>query len=439
MNNTNYLEGYRPGKHDKNNPFNFKGSYEEFLKIPYHSYITAAAFDPGSFYKKDYIKCKCIDCDKEIINQIASYYHFEEKVEKGEADSIQKGFLCKSCKIKRLYQRDYGVDNPNQLQEIKINNRKTFYENHPNIIPYSEEPIELNMEWEDFCKLSMQTGQKVKFICKDCKEETILTFGALRGRKKHTINADFYCKKCQTKHSTYNVKVEDLNFPEFTGHTFEEFLEFKKENNLSTEATVIINCRRCGKKDFIKVNNILHRKRKDVDLCSGCYMEDSLDELSIEGSEIEEEIYNFIKSFYKGKIERHNRYLLDPQEIDIYLPELKLGIEFNGDYWHNSKIKDKYYHQNKSLKCLNLGVRLFHIYEKEWYQSSDIFKDLLYKIINNQEPINTENVINLPFDKGNYIYYLNNGYHIKEVLEPQLKPGYKKNEVFDSGIIILEK
>jgi hypothetical protein len=35
-------------------------------------------------------------------------------------------------------------------------------------------------------------------------------------------------------------------------------------------------------------------------------------------------------------------------EIDIYLPELKLGFEFNGLYWHSNKFKEKNYHLNKT-------------------------------------------------------------------------------------------
>ena len=32
-----------------------------------------------------------------------------------------------------------------------------------------------------------------------------------------------------------------------------------------------------------------------------------------------------------------NRYKIDNKEIDIYIPELKFGIEYDGIYFHNSK------------------------------------------------------------------------------------------------------
>ena len=43
-------------------------------------------------------------------------------------------------------------------------------------------------------------------------------------------------------------------------------------------------------------------------------------------------------------------------ELDIYLPILKIGIEYDGSYWHKNK-KDKDLEKNK--KCKNLGIKLY--------------------------------------------------------------------------------
>lgn len=53
-------------------------------------------------------------------------------------------------------------------------------------------------------------------------------------------------------------------------------------------------------------------------------------------------------------------------EIDVFLPEYKIGIEFNGSYWHSSLQKEKNYHFNKSKMAEERGIRLIHIYEYEW-------------------------------------------------------------------------
>jgi hypothetical protein len=35
-----------------------------------------------------------------------------------------------------------------------------------------------------------------------------------------------------------------------------------------------------------------------------------------------------------SKIERHNKTILDGKEVDIFIPEYNLAIEFDGLYWH---------------------------------------------------------------------------------------------------------
>lgn len=94
-------------------------------------------------------------------------------------------------------------------------------------------------------------------------------------------------------------------------------------------------------------------------------------------SEKEKDLENYIRSIYKGEIEISNRTLIYPYELDIYIPNLKLAFEFNGNYWHSEEIlNDKKfisgikYHQHKSLKCKELGVRLIHIFEYEWDNES---------------------------------------------------------------------
>lgn len=79
----------------------------------------------------------------------------------------------------------------------------------------------------------------------------------------------------------------------------------------------------------------------------------------------ENDICNYLLNFVN--IKRNNRKILgNGQEIDIYIPEYKVGIEVNGDYWHSSLQKDKNYHFEKSKLAEEKGIRLIHIWEYEW-------------------------------------------------------------------------
>lgn len=90
----------------------------------------------------------------------------------------------------------------------------------------------------------------------------------------------------------------------------------------------------------------------------------------------ETEIKDFLISecnIKEEEIVMHERTVLSPLEIDIYIPSRHIGIEFNGDYWHSDahqKFQDhsgrSTYHQKKSLQAEEKGVFLFHIFEYEW-------------------------------------------------------------------------
>lgn len=61
-------------------------------------------------------------------------------------------------------------------------------------------------------------------------------------------------------------------------------------------------------------------------------------------------------------------------EIDIYLPDYKLGIEFNGLWWHSSKYRKSDYHLNKTELSEKNNIKLLHIFEDEWIHKQDIVK-----------------------------------------------------------------
>jgi hypothetical protein len=97
----------------------------------------------------------------------------------------------------------------------------------------------------------------------------------------------------------------------------------------------------------------------------------------------EEEIVNFLKSILPNTtIERRNRILIAPQELDILIPQKKVAIEFNGLIWHSDKFNtDKKYHLNKTNECKNQGINLIHIFEDEWLFHKDTVKAKLKRIL----------------------------------------------------------
>lgn len=76
--------------------------------------------------------------------------------------------------------------------------------------------------------------------------------------------------------------------------------------------------------------------------------------------------------------ETNNRTVCKPQEIDIVIPTLKIGIEFNGLYWHSEIHKDSiHYHRKKSETAKSNGFELIHIWEDDWKYRNDIVRSIL--------------------------------------------------------------
>ena len=100
-------------------------------------------------------------------------------------------------------------------------------------------------------------------------------------------------------------------------------------------------------------------------------------------SSFEYQIFNILKN-YTDNIVIHNRNIIYPNELDIYIPEFKTAIEVNGNYYHDVNIVGAQYHQNKTIKCIQRDIRLIHIFENEWKHNKDDIIYILDGIFNNK-------------------------------------------------------
>jgi hypothetical protein len=111
------------------------------------------------------------------------------------------------------------------------------------------------------------------------------------------------------------------------------------------------------------------------------------------GSRIQEEIVDYIKSIYSGKVIENDRTILEQilnqkLELDIYIPDLKIAFEINGVYWHSygknntSLIQgdlnfNKTRHLVKTEACEKLGIQLIHISDTEYIKKKNIYRSVI--------------------------------------------------------------
>lgn len=92
------------------------------------------------------------------------------------------------------------------------------------------------------------------------------------------------------------------------------------------------------------------------------------------------EVEEFIKRLGFDIIVR-NRTIIKPLELDIYIPEKQLAIEYCGLYWHTSEYKEPDYHKNKTDLCEEQGIRLITIFSDEWINNRTLVESKLKNLL----------------------------------------------------------
>jgi hypothetical protein len=111
------------------------------------------------------------------------------------------------------------------------------------------------------------------------------------------------------------------------------------------------------------------------------WVEKNIDNLPKKNSsEGEKELLAWIKEI--GFINAKKIRMLDPItnkkiELDIFIPELNIGFEYNGDYYHSEVYLDNHYHLAKTLFFKNKGIRVIHIFENTWKKRKPQFKSYI--------------------------------------------------------------
>ena len=162
------------------------------------------------------------------------------------------------------------------------------------------------------------------------------------------------------------VSVEDKINQGINVHN--DFYDYSKVNYVNAKTKVIINCPKHG--DFEQILNN-HIKGHGCPKCS------------ISGYQISKQEQDYadylIELLGDKNVEQSNRTILNGKELDIYLPEHKMAIEYNGLYWHSSSDKEddakkRKQHLEKTELCAKQGIELLHINEGD---NVDLWKQVI--------------------------------------------------------------
>lgn len=147
----------------------------------------------------------------------------------------------------------------------------------------------------------------------------------------------------------------------------------------------------------------------------------------------EQEIYEYCKVLLGESIDiiSNSRQIIKDKEgrcleLDIYIPEKRLAIEYNGIYYHSAK--DKYYHLTKTEACESKGIRLLHIWEDLWNSKKNIYKSIIASALGvYQEKIYARKCICREISQSDYEDFLNRN-HIQGTVQSKIRLGLFYNE-----------
>ena len=200
-------------------------------------------------------------------------------------------------------------------------------------------------------------------------------------RVKYQNTEEFKNKRLNTMLSKYGTKsmgngwTDDVK-ERYDTARIEKYEKLCEKSNLEileymTNHILRVKCKKCGG-EFITNNlsylpyDIIHCKN-----CSDVYKDCAtvlkvysiLDEIGVE----------YIKN---------DRTIINPYEIDVFIPSHNIGIEVNGNFWHSELCgKDRNYHINKTELANKSNVKLIHIFEDEIETKYDIVKSRILNLL----------------------------------------------------------
>ena len=250
-----------------------------------------------------------------------------------------------------------------------------YEENYPLVI---EESKKIG---ETFKKLYGKNSVNYKEI-KDKKEKTsILKYGEIHHMKNESIK-NKYKNKCieiygvdnPAKNIDIKNKISDKERNTKTSYFINNHIPYNiKLIGVSSDNIFELYDTLCFHKFNINRQLLTVRNRINHKICTICNPVDSN-----QVSEIEN-IFNNRLNSHGLNIERNIKGLLGTKhELDIYLPDYKIGIEINGSKFHSELHgKNEKYHLNKTEMFNNIGIRLFHFFDDEIENKLDIIESMI--------------------------------------------------------------
>ena len=366
----------------------------------------------GKVYKGWHLHFTCEKCHKNVVNK--NWYKYKRKIKKNM-------YLCLQCfkkqtnlerygfenpsqnedvksKRKKTFLNKYGVENPSQNEDVKSKRKKTFLNKYGVENPSQNEDVKNRREQTNLKKYGVKYPLQNEGIKKKTKENNLKKYGIenpfqneeVKNKIKET-NFRKYGVQYPLQNEGIREKIKQTNLGKYGVENISQNEEIKQKAKVKAlekhflslynkfiDLTPLFSIKEYGgiNKEYPwkcecghEFYDHLMKGRKPR--CLKCYPRQK------QTSQYEEQIVTFLKELGIDNIISNSRDIIAPHELDIYLPDSNLAIEFDGLWWHSNEYKDKFYHLDKTNECLKRGIDLIHIFEDEWIEKNNIVKSII--------------------------------------------------------------
>lgn len=274
-----------------------------------------------------YCSLKCSNSSKEVKN-------LKKQTTISKHGSVEEAYKKRMEKAKQTNLERYGVENASQCDFVKEKVKQTNLERYG---------VECSLQCDTVKEKAKQTNLE-RYGVKYAQQNAKIAEKSNNIKKLHII------KK-------YNDIID---------------IQFNNGNTIYICSCPHNKCNKCERKSY-DCNSITYynRRYKQLEVCTNL-----LPEQPSRSTGISLELFvRDILDEYNIEYICNSRDIINPKELDIYIPSKNLAIECNGIYWHSNK--DPKYHVNKYKLCEYKGVQLFTIWEDQIINKPDIISSMV--------------------------------------------------------------
>ena len=294
---------------------------------------------------REYCSTKCSNSDKKKIEKTKEHYLEKHGVEFGKDPKIRN-------KIKTTNTKRYGNNSPFSSKEVQEKIKET------NLEKYGSENVFQSESIKDF----IRENNLKKY------GHTIPVAGSLKPKVQETNLKKYGSISPLGNSKIYSKTMKKRSINVLGIETYKKL--YDKDWLYDQHHIKKKTCKEISKDIGVATSTVCRAMHKHNVRILGFY--NSLPEI---------EIFNYI-SKNNIKVIKNYRELIYPNEVDLYIPDHNLAIEFCGLFWHNELNKSKNYHHEKYKKCKEKGVRLITIFEDEWVYKKNIVLKTINRLLN---------------------------------------------------------